>query len=199
MSMRNVAVVSSGLVRSRRWVAVLATLGCLALVGGCMFGGGTDDDRSDGSHKSPSCGLLSSDSLNELTGGTPVSTGGRMVSHEVRASNGLDCVVYDAATGKTILQISVNDTSERNTFAAIRKVVLKDRKSIPHCVRRATLPHNGFFCAQADQTLTAAALPKRLVRLTATRDARTRLTADNASRLMDEVSSRVDRYDASQS
>jgi hypothetical protein len=42
-------------------------------------------------------------------------------------------------------------------------------------------------------------MPKRLIRFTATREARTRLTADNAPKLLDEVNSRVDRYDASQS
>ncbi len=187
-------MVSPRLLKSRRLVAALAVAGCLALLGGCMFGG--SDDDSDGSHRSKSCGLLSSSSLKELTGDTPVKTGGRMASHEARANGGLNCVVFDEATGKTILQITVSDTSEHNTPAAIRRLLLKERKSIPHCVTRATLPNSGYLCAQDDQTIAAAAMPNRLVRLTATRDARARLTADNAAKLLDEVNSRVDRYDA---
>jgi hypothetical protein len=134
-----------------------------------------------------------------LTGRTPVETGGQMVSHDLRANGGLNCVVFDAATGKTILQIGVNDTSEHNTRAAIRQLVLKERKSIPHCVTRATLRNSGYLCAQADQTLAAVAMPKRLIRFFATREAHTRLTADNAGKLLDEVNFRVDRYDASHS
>jgi hypothetical protein len=45
----------------------------------------------------------------------------------------------------------------------------------------------------------AAAMPKRLIRFLATRDARTRLTADNAAQLLDEVNTSVDKYDAAQS
>ena len=122
-----------------------------------------------------------------------------MVSHDLRANGGLNCVVFDAATGKTILQITVSDTSEHNTRAAIRRLVRKERKSIPHCVARATLPNSGYLCAQTDLTIAAAALPKRLIRFFATREAHTRLTADNAGKLLGEVNSRVDRYDASHS
>ncbi len=189
-------MVSPRLSSSRRWVAALAGAGCLALTAGCMFGGSDDDSHRA---RSESCGLLSASSLKELTGDTKVKTGGRMASHDVRADVGLNCVIFDAATGKTILQITVSDTSDHSTGAAIRQLVLKERKTIPHCDDHATLPDSGYFCAQADQTLAAAAKPKRLIRFTATREARTRLTADNAPHLLDEVNSRVDRYDAANS
>lgn len=190
-------MVSPRLLSSRRPVTALAVAGCLALLSGCTFGG--SDDDSDGSHRSESCGLLSSSSLKELTGDTPVKTGGEMVSHRLRANGGLNCVVFDAATGKTILQIGVVDTSDRTSAAAIRRRVIKEGKQIPHCKTRATLPHSGYLCIQADQAIAAAAMPKRMVSFFGTREASTRLTKDNAARLLDEVNSRVERYDAAHS
>ena len=64
---------------------------------------------------------------------------------------------------------------------------------------RANLPDSGYLCAQADQTLAAAAMPKRLIRVVATRDARTHLTAGNAPKLIDEVDASIDKYDAAHS
>jgi hypothetical protein len=181
-----------------RLVAALAATGCLALLSGCMFGSGSDKDSGE-SHRSASCGLLSSSSLRQLTGDTPVETGGKMVSHRLRANGGLDCVIFDAATGKTILQISVVDTSDHTSAATMRRRMVKEGRQIPHCKTRATLPHHGYLCVQDDQALAAAAMPKRSVRFFATREASTRLTEENAAKLLDEVNSRVDRYDASQS
>ena len=191
-------MVSPRLLTSRRLVAAGAAAGCIALLGGCMFGSGSDKGSSE-SHRSASCGLLSSSSLKKLTGGTPVKTGGEMVSHRLRANGGLNCVVFDAATGKTILQITVVDTSGHTSPATIRRRVVKEGKQIPHCKTRATLPHSGYLCVQADQAIAAAAMPKRLVSFFGTREASTRLTEDNAAELLDEVNSRVDSYDASHS
>jgi hypothetical protein len=191
-------VVSPRLLTSHRLVAALAATGCLALLSGCMFGSGSDKDSGE-SHRSDSCGLLSSSSLKELTGGTPVKTGGEMASHQLRANGGLHCVIFDAATGKTILQIGVVDTSDHTSAATLRRRVVEEGKQIPHCKTRAALPHNGYLCVQAGQAIAAAAMPKRSVSFFATREASTRLTEDNAAKLLDEVNSRVDRYDASQS
>ena len=191
-------MVSPRLLTSRRLVAAAAATGCLALVSGCMFGGGSDEASAE-SHRSASCGLLSSSSLKELTGGTPVKTGGEMLSHDLRANGGLNCVVFDAATGKTILQIGVVDASDHTSAASLRRQVVKEGKQIPHCKTRASLPHSGYLCVQADQALAAAAMPKRKVSFFATREASTRLTEDNAAKLLDEVNSRVDRYDAAHS
>jgi hypothetical protein len=191
-------VVSPGLLSSRRWIAAVAATGLLALVSGCMFGSGSDKDSGE-AHRSASCGLLSSSSLKELTGGTPVETASHMVSHQMRADGGLNCVIFDAATGKTILQIGVVDTSDRVSAAALRRRVIKEGKQIPHCKVRATLPHSGYLCVQAGQAIAAAVMPHRKVSFFGTREASTRLTKQNAARLLDEVNSRVDRYDASQS
>ena len=191
-------MVSPRLLTSRRLVAAAAAAGCLALVSGCMFGGGSDEASAE-SHRSASCGLLSSSSLKELTGGTPVKTGGRMLSHDLRANGGLNCVVFDAATGKTLLQIGVVDASDHTSAAALRRRVVKEGKQIPHCKTRASLPHSGYLCVQADQALAAAAMPKRKVSFFATREASSRLTEDNAAKLLDEVNSRVERYDAAHS
>lgn len=191
-------MVSPRLLTSRPLVAAAAAASALAMLSGCMFGTGSDKDSGQ-SHRSASCGLLSSSSLKELTGDTPVETGGQMVSHRLRAGGGLNCVIFDAATGKTILQITVVDSSEGTSAATLRRRVIKEAKQIPHCKTRATLPHSGYLCVQADQAIAAAAMPKRSVSFFGTREASTRLTEDNAADLLDEVNSRVDRYDAAQS
>jgi hypothetical protein len=183
---------------TRRLVAALAAAGCLSLLSGCMFGLGSDGKDSGESHRSDSCGLLSASSLHELTGDTPVRTGGKMVPRRLRTT-GLNCVIFDAATGKTILQITVVDASEHASAATLRRRVIKESKQIPHCKTRATLPHDGYLCVQVDQAIASMAMPKRSVSLFGTREASTRLTKENAAKLLDEVNSRVERYDASHS
>jgi hypothetical protein len=171
--------------------------GVVLLTGACQ----KDDTKAAGTLDNPSksCGLLSAASLKSLTGGTRVKASGQIGSAETRAHGGMKCHVYDAATGKPLLLISVNDVPKGSTNASFSAMVLKERTSIPGCAVRANLPDSGYLCAQADETLAAAAMPKRLIRFVATRDARTRLTADNALKLIDEVSTRVDKYDAKHS
>ncbi len=177
---------------------VLALLAGVALLaGGCHKDDPKTADPLD--NPSKSCGLLSDASLTSLTGGTKVKASGEIGSAETRANGGMKCQVYDAATGKPLLVISVNDVPEGSTNAAIQAMVLKERTSIPGCTARANLPDSGYLCAQADQTMAAAATPKRLIRVLATGAARTRLTADNAAKLIDEANTSVDKYDAAHS
>lgn len=184
--------------RRRRAAGTAALLaGVAVLACGCQKDETKAEDPLDNASKS--CGLLSDASLTSLTGGTKVKASGQIGSAETRANGGIKCQVYDASTGKPLLVISVNDVSQGSTNAANSAKVLKERTSIPGCTVRATLPDSGYLCAQPDQTLAAAAMPKRLVRVVATRDARTRLTADNAAQLLDEVNSSVDTYDAAHS
>jgi hypothetical protein len=183
----------------RRQAAGAAALlaGVALLAGGCQQ---NDQKAADPlNNPSTSCGLLSDASLKSLTGGTKVKASGQIGSAKARADGGMKCQVYDAATGKPLLVISVNDVPEGSTNASIRATVLKERTSTPGCTVRANLPHSGYLCAQADETLAAAATPKRLIRVLATGDARARLTADNAAKLIDEVNTSVDKYDAAHS
>jgi hypothetical protein len=183
----------------RRRAAGAAALlaGVALLAGGCHK---DDTKTADPLHNpSTSCGLLSGGSLKSLTGETLVKASGQIGSAKTRATGGMKCQVYDASTGKPLLVISVNDVPEGSTNASIRAMVLKERTSTPGCTVRANLSDSGYLCAQADQTLAAAAMPKRLIRVLATRDARTRLTADNAAKLIDEVNTSVDKYDAAHS
>ncbi len=184
----------------RPWAAA-GSAGLLAavalLAAGCQQDDKASADPVAGSSKS--CGLLSDSSLKSLTGGTKVRSSGQIGSAEARANGGMKCQVFDAATGKPLLVISVNDVPKGSTNASFRAMVVKERTSIPGCTTRANLPDDGYLCAQADQTLAAAATPKRLIRFLATRDARTHLTKDNAPKLIDEVSTSVEKYDAAHS
>ena len=152
----------------RRWSAGTAALlvGVTLLASGCQKDDTLAADPLDNASKS--CGLLSDASLKSLTGGTKVKASGEIGSAETRANGGMKCQVYDAATGKPLLVISVNDVPEGSTNASMRAMVLKERTSIPGCTTRANLPDSGSLCAQADQTLAAAATPKRLIRFVAT-------------------------------
>jgi hypothetical protein len=185
--------------RPRPWAtaATAALVAAVALLtGGCQQG---DKASAHDPETSTSCGLLSVSSLKDLTGGTKVKSSGQIGSAEARANGGMKCQVFDAATGKPLLVISVNDVPKGSTNASFRAMVVKERTSIPGCTTRANLPDDGYLCAQADQTLAAAATPKRLIRFLATRDARTHLTKDNAPKLIDEVSTSVEKYDAAHS
>jgi hypothetical protein len=175
-------------------VAAALLVALLASSAGC-----DDDDGSpDGSAEPAACGLLSEDTLQTLVGEAEVTTMGRMVSAEQRQLSGLKCQVVDAATAGPLLQINVVDAASDDDARSQADLVANEGRSVRRCVQRSSLPDGGYLCARPDETVAAAAMPDRLIRLVASGDAQDNLTEANAPDLFDEIDSHVERYDESQ-
>jgi hypothetical protein len=154
-----------------------------------------DGDSPETSAEPAACGLLSEETLQTLVGETEVTTIGRMVSAEQRQLGGLKCQVVDAATADPLLQVNVVDAASDDDARSQADLVAKEGRSVRRCVQRSSLPDGGYLCARPDETVAAAAMPDRLIRVVASGDARDNLTEANAPDLFDEIDTHVEQYD----